>query len=85
MIKLLIVDDETIIRETLSKHIPWENLGVRVIGTAQDGLEAYDIIMDEDPDIVIRDAGVVRPGAFAANQTPARRGGIYRSVGIRGI
>ena len=55
MIKLLIVDDETIIRETLSKHIPWENLGVRVIGTAQDGLEAYDIIMDEYPDIVITD------------------------------
>jgi len=55
MIKLLIVDDEKIIRETLSKHIPWESLGVRVIGTAQDGLEAYDIIMDEYPDIVITD------------------------------
>ena len=45
MIKLLIVDDEKIIRETLLKHIPWEALGIRVIGTAQNGLEAYDVIM----------------------------------------
>ena len=29
MIKLLIVDDEKIIRETLLKHIPWEKLGIR--------------------------------------------------------
>ena len=44
MIKLLIVDDEKIIRETLLKHIPWEALGIRVIGTAQNGLEAYGSI-----------------------------------------
>ncbi len=55
MLKLLIVDDEKIIRETLSKHIPWGKLGIRVIGTAQNGLEAYDIIMDEYPDIVMTD------------------------------
>lgn len=55
MIKLLIVDDEKIIRETLLKHIPWEALGIRVIGTAQNGLEAYDVIMDEYPDIVMTD------------------------------
>ena len=51
----MIVDDEKIIRETLLKHIPWEALGIRVIGTAQNGLEAYDVIMDEYPDIVMTD------------------------------
>lgn len=53
--KLLIVDDEKIIRETISHHIPWRSLGIDIIGTASNGLEAYDIIMDEYPDIVMTD------------------------------
>ena len=55
MTKLLIVDDEKIIRQTIHDHIPWESLGIQVIGMAQNGIEAYDIILDEYPDIVITD------------------------------
>lgn len=55
MYRMLIVDDERIIRETLSRHIDWAALDVQVIGTASNGLEAYDIIMDEYPDIVMTD------------------------------
>ena len=55
MYRMLIVDDERIIRETLSRHIDWATLDVQVIGTASNGLEAYDIIMDEYPDIVMTD------------------------------
>lgn len=53
--KLLIVDDEKIIRETISRHIPWSDLGIDVVKTAANGLEAYDIILDEYPDIVMTD------------------------------
>lgn len=55
MIRLLIVDDEKIIRKTISEHIDWEQLGIEVIGTAKDGIEAYDMILDESPDIVMTD------------------------------
>ena len=55
MYRMLIVDDERIIRETLSRHIDWAALDIQVIGTASNGLEAYDIIMDEYPDIVMTD------------------------------
>lgn len=55
MIKLLIVDDEKIIRETILNSIPWTKIGVSPIGCASNGLEAYDIIMDEYPDIVMTD------------------------------
>ena len=55
MYRMLIVDDERIIGETLSRHIDWAALDVQVIGTASNGLEAYDIIMDEYPDIVMTD------------------------------
>ena len=34
MYRMLIVDDERIIRETLSRHIDWAALDVQVIGTA---------------------------------------------------
>ncbi len=55
MAKLLIVDDERIIREMISSRIAWDTLGVELVGTASNGLEAYDIIMDEYPDIVMTD------------------------------
>lgn len=55
MIKLLIVDDERFIRETIAALIDWKALGIELIGSACDGIEAYNIILDEYPDIVMTD------------------------------
>ncbi|MEY8354394.1 response regulator [Lachnospiraceae bacterium 54-53] len=55
MLKLIIVDDERIIRETISQLINWENYGIQLIGLCQDGMEAYDMILDKSPDIVLTD------------------------------
>ncbi len=55
MIKLLIVDDEKTIRETIAKLIDWEKLGITLIGSAENGLEALNIILDESPEIVMTD------------------------------
>ena len=55
MLRLIIVDDERIIRETISQIIDWESLGITVIGVCKNGLEAYDMILDEYPDIVLTD------------------------------
>ncbi len=55
MLKLLIADDEKIIRETISKLIDWKSLGISLMGTAKDGIEAYNMILDEYPDIVLTD------------------------------
>lgn len=52
MLKLLIVDDEEIICNTIAKVIPWEELGITLVGTCLDGVEAYHTILDESPDIV---------------------------------
>jgi len=51
----MIVDDEQIIREALSQMIDYESLGYQLIATAKNGMEAYDIICDEYPDVVITD------------------------------
>ena len=55
MLRLMIVDDEQIIREALSQMVDYESLGYKLIATARNGMEAYDIICDEYPDVVITD------------------------------
>ncbi|WP_078544586.1 response regulator transcription factor [Litchfieldia alkalitelluris] len=55
MYRVLLVDDERIILEGISRIINWNELGTNLIGTARNGLEAYDFITREEPDIVICD------------------------------
>ena len=55
MLRLIIADDERIIRETICTLIDWSSLGIEVVGVCKSGLEAYDMIIDEYPDIVLTD------------------------------
>ena len=55
MLKLIIADDERVIRETISRLIDWESIGVEVVGLCKNGIEAYNMILDESPDIVMTD------------------------------
>ena len=55
MIKVLIADDERIIRETIFNIIDWRKHDIEVIGLCKNGIEAYDMILDESPDIVLTD------------------------------
>ena len=55
MYKLLIADDERVIRESISTLIDWKSLGIELIGLAKDGSDAYNMIIDECPDIVLTD------------------------------
>ncbi len=55
MLKLIVVDDEAIIRDALSDMIDYRSLGYTLSGSARNGMEALDLIMDEDPDVVITD------------------------------
>ncbi|MCD7997702.1 MAG: response regulator [Clostridiales bacterium] len=55
MLRLMIVDDEQIIREALSEMIDYASIGYELIATARNGMEAYDIICDKYPDVVITD------------------------------
>ena len=55
MLKLILADDEKIIRESISRLIDWKKLGIELVGVCENGAEAYDMIMDESPDIVMTD------------------------------
>jgi len=55
MLKLLVVDDEPIIRKGIISLIEWEKYGYTVCGEAEDGPSAVDAILELKPDLVLLD------------------------------
>lgn len=55
MFKVLLVDDEILTREAISKNVPWEDQGFYLIGAAENGQDAVSQIQKEQPDLVITD------------------------------
>ncbi len=55
MYKVLLVDDESIIIDSISSLIDWTGHGFVLAGAAQNGIEAYDMVKNYQPDIIITD------------------------------
>lgn len=55
MTKVLIIDDEEIIRRTIRKLGRWEEFGMEVAGEAENGLLGLQMIEQQTPDVVFLD------------------------------
>lgn len=55
MIRMMVVDDEPVIREGIVRAVDWESLDVQVVGTAGNGRDGMAKALTEKPDIVITD------------------------------
>lgn len=55
MLKLLIADDEKMICLLISRLLDWEKLGYEIVGMAYTGIDAFEMIIKEKPDVVISD------------------------------
>lgn len=55
MIKVFLVEDEMLIRQSVKNSIQWEKEGYEFVGEAGDGELALPMILKEKPDIVITD------------------------------
>ena len=55
MIRMIIVDDEHIILDSLKTLIDWKSIGVEVVGTADNGAAAIDLAIKLRPDIILSD------------------------------
>lgn len=53
--KVILVEDELITLEELQVTIPWQELGLEVIATADDGLKGEKLIKELKPDIIVTD------------------------------
>ncbi|MEY9095396.1 helix-turn-helix domain-containing protein [Paenibacillus sp. RC84] len=59
-IRVLIADDEVIIRRGLISTVPWERYGMEVVADAPNGTRAWEAFLEHEPEVVITD--IVMPG-----------------------
>lgn len=52
---VLLVEDEVFLRKSIIEIIDWEKEGFTVIGEAGDGVEAFELMKQRQPDLVISD------------------------------
>lgn len=55
MLKIFLAEDEVIVRETIKRMIPWEELGFELVGEAADGEMALPLLIRQQPDLLITD------------------------------
>lgn len=55
MYKILIVDDEVLVRVGIKSMLNWEDSGYTIIGEASNGIEALTKIQEQEPDIIFVD------------------------------
>ncbi|WP_099466956.1 response regulator transcription factor [Konateibacter massiliensis] len=55
MYKVLIADDEVNVCMLIKKLVDWEALGLEVIGMVHNGVDAFEYLESEQPDIIISD------------------------------
>ncbi|TBL73940.1 response regulator [Paenibacillus thalictri] len=55
MYKLMLVDDEERVRTGLRISLDWEEQHIEIVGEAEGGLEALEIVAEKQPDIIISD------------------------------
>lgn len=55
MHSVVIIDDEPIIVEGISRMVSWEKYNCKLVATANDGTEGAEVIREYKPDIVITD------------------------------
>lgn len=55
MYKVLLVDDEALIREAISENIQWEEMGFAFMGACENGRQAMEAIEKEQPDLLLTD------------------------------
>ena len=53
--RLMVVDDERIVREAIASHIPWETHGISVVLAAANALEALEYLQNNQAELILAD------------------------------
>ncbi len=68
MIRVLIVDDHTVVRKGLQSLLSGEYYGIEVIGDAGDGDQAVQMALDLRPDVILMDLQMPHKSGLEAIQ-----------------
>ena len=55
MYTIIVADDEEELRRALIKKVDWENVGFKVVGEAENGVEALELVEKFNPDVLLTD------------------------------
>lgn len=55
MIKVIVVDDEYIVRKGLMATVDWQKFNMEVVGDAANGQKGWELFLEHSPDVVITD------------------------------
>lgn len=55
MYTIVIADDEAELRQALVRRIDWEEVGFQVVGEAENGVEALELVEKLEPDLLLTD------------------------------
>lgn len=81
MVKVLLVDDEQVIRESIAALIQWEQLGLELIASCANAFDALECMTDEMPDILLTDIKMpVMDGLQLIEQSKAMHKELYSIV-----
>lgn len=80
MNKIIIVEDEEIIRNGLAVSFEWMEYGCSIVGLAKDGKEGLDMILELEPDIVISDIKMPKMTGIEMIQNARMQGKKFFSI-----
>lgn len=55
MLKVMIVDDDYLVRQGIIRVLPWEQYGMKVVCEASNGLEALELLAEQPIDLLVTD------------------------------
>ncbi|MBW7475429.1 response regulator [Paenibacillus oenotherae] len=82
--KVMVIDDEPIVRKGLQKLIAWEQYGFQWLGTAENGEEALELIEAKRPDLIIVDCKMPHMDGLQLLGAVNERGIALKSVILSG-
>ncbi len=65
MYKMILIDDEYLVREGIRQTIPWEEHGIEIVAVSKNGEEGLEAIKEHRPDIIISDVRMPKMDGLA--------------------
>lgn len=85
MLKMILADDEPIVRRGLRNSIPWNELGIEVVAEAVDGQEAFELCLKLEPDLLFTDIRMPLMDGLEVAMKLKEHGSPIRVIFISGI
>lgn len=85
MLRMIIADDEYIVRDGLMNIISWDAFGIEIIGEASNGQQAYELCQQLQPDILFTDIRMPKMDGFEVAMKLKDQGLPIKIIIISGI